>query len=171
MRGRKPWSSLSLEDRKELKKQKQREKWNSDIDFRERQNAKRREAYKNSDSQKQRLKENRKELLKTPEGRIKCNLWTRKHWAKKNNIEFDLTVEDLLPLPTHCPALGIELDYGFKGAIYPNSPSLDRINPNKGYIKDNVIIVSNRANVIKQNASVEEIKAVANFYERFNDER
>jgi hypothetical protein len=70
--------------------------------------------------------------------------------------------------PTHCPVLGLELDYrrqrnSNKGPI-PNSPSFDRVNPALGYIPGNVIIVSHKANVIKSNATVDELERVAAYY-------
>jgi len=37
---------------------------------------------------------------------------------------------------------------------------LDRIDNNKGYIKDNVWVISRKANTIKNNASLEELKAL-----------
>ena len=46
------------------------------------------------------------------------------------------------------------------------SPSIDRINPRKGYIKDNIIVVSMRENRIKTDASFTEIIKVADFYEK-----
>jgi len=47
-----------------------------------------------------------------------------------------------------------------KGRL-PNSPSLDRIDPTKGYIKGNVEVISNLANTMKQNATPEELLAFA----------
>ena len=46
------------------------------------------------------------------------------------------------------------------------SPSIDRINPRKGYTKDNIIVVSMRANRIKTDARFTEIRKVADFYEK-----
>mgnify|MGYP006166398807 FL=1 len=36
----------------------------------------------------------------------------------------------------------------------------------KGYVKDNIIVVSMRANRIKSDATVDEIRKVADFYEK-----
>ena len=46
------------------------------------------------------------------------------------------------------------------------SPSFDRIYPKKGYVKGNIVIVSNKANRIKTDATVDEIRKVADFYEK-----
>ena len=42
----------------------------------------------------------------------------------------------------------------------------DRIDPKKGYVKGNIIVVSMRANRIKTDATVDEIRKVADFYEK-----
>lgn len=84
--------------------------------------------------------------------------------AKRKNLAFDLEVEDII-VPTHCPVLGIELKPGMgKGGMKDSSPSLDKIIPSLGYTKGNVIVVSNKANRIKSDATVDEIQAVADFY-------
>lgn len=73
------------------------------------------------------------------------------------NIEFnDLT------FPTHCPILGIELNYS---ASYrsDDSPSFDRIDSSKGYVKGNVVIMSWRANRIKNDGTAEEHQRIADF--------
>ena len=75
--------------------------------------------------------------------------------AKAKNIEFDLDVSDIT-LPEMCPLLNIKLASNNK--ISDNSYSLDRIDSSKGYIKGNVWIISNRANAIKNNASLEELE-------------
>jgi hypothetical protein len=73
--------------------------------------------------------------------------------------------------PTHCPVLGVELEYrrqlGNKKGPLPNSPSFDRVDPKVGYVPGNVIIISHKANVIKSNATVDELKRVASFFEQF----
>ena len=47
------------------------------------------------------------------------------------------------------------------------SPSMDRIVPHKGYVEGNVIIVSDLANRIKTDATLQEIKNVIQFYRKF----
>ncbi len=87
--------------------------------------------------------------------------------AKQRGIEFDLVFEDV-EFPARCPVLGIELNYtrcsGLGRNPRPNSPSFDRIDPDKGYVKGNVLIVSMMANQIKSNATVEQLEKVASFY-------
>jgi hypothetical protein len=76
--------------------------------------------------------------------------------AKKQNIPFDLVPEDIV-VPEICPVLGIPL-IRQKGKRNNNTPSLDRIIPEKGYVKDNVRIISWRANRLKCDASFEELE-------------
>lgn len=85
--------------------------------------------------------------------------------AKKRGIEFTLVYEDM-EWPELCPVLGIKLDYSYgnKNGVPPNSPSFDRIDPSKGYVPGNVIVVSQLANTIKTNATIEQIERVASFY-------
>lgn len=87
--------------------------------------------------------------------------------SRAQGIPFDLTVEDIKP-PEFCPVLGLKLERNSKGkqaGPQPNSPSVDRIDPAKGYVKGNVIVVSHLANCIKQNAEPWQIRKVADFYE------
>ena len=46
------------------------------------------------------------------------------------------------------------------------SPSLDRIDPNKGYVPGNIIVICHRANCIKADATAKEIEDVANWLQR-----
>jgi hypothetical protein len=55
--------------------------------------------------------------------------------------------------------LGIPLQIG-TGDKTDNSPSLDRIVPSKGYVIGNIEVMSDKANRIKTNASLEEIEKV-----------
>jgi hypothetical protein len=85
--------------------------------------------------------------------------------AKKRNIEFDLTVSDIddIGIPIHCPVLGIPLKFN-RGKVKPDSISFDRIDSDKGYTRDNVVIISYRANQLKSDATLEEMENLVNFY-------
>jgi hypothetical protein len=87
--------------------------------------------------------------------------------AKKAHIGFDLSVGDL-HWPTHCPVLGIALCYdNGRGKPMDDSPSLDRTNPAKGYVKGNVVVMSGLANRIKNNCTDPGIfRAIANYVEQ-----
>lgn len=82
--------------------------------------------------------------------------------AKTKGIPFDLTVDEI-EIPDICPVLGLPLIRAF-GERTANSPSLDRIIPELGYVKGNVIVISWRANRIKADATVDELLKIANFY-------
>lgn len=79
-------------------------------------------------------------------------------------LPFNITKNDI-EVPELCPALGIPLARA-RGAVSPNSPSLDRIVPELGYTRGNVAVISVRANAIKQNATPQELEAVASWYRR-----
>lgn len=80
-----------------------------------------------------------------------------KYSAKRRNIYFDIEPEDIV-IPEFCPILGYKLEPSSKPGGDYNSPSVDRIDSRKGYTKDNIQVVSNRANHIKGNATLEEIE-------------
>lgn len=72
--------------------------------------------------------------------------------ALKNGIPFDL-VADEVEWPTHCPVFGVELNYAAGFPVPDNGVSIDRIIPEKGYVKGNVQVISWLANRMKSNAS------------------
>jgi hypothetical protein len=78
--------------------------------------------------------------------------------AKKSGLEFNLVPADLL-VPALCPVLGIPLVIGRKNS--PNSPSVDRFDNSKGYVKGNVRVISHRANMLKRDATLAEIERLA----------
>jgi hypothetical protein len=92
-------------------------------------------------------------------------LWKfAKKRATANNIPFNITPEDII-VPPVCPVFGTEFKIG-SGSIDPRAPSLDRIFPEKGYVKGNIAVISHRANTLKGNASAEEIHKLASWLER-----
>jgi hypothetical protein len=82
--------------------------------------------------------------------------------AKRDGTAFTITARDIT-VPTHCPVLGLPLFAG-QGRACPNSPSLDRIIPDLGYVPGNVVVVSQRVNVLKRDATIAEMRAIASFY-------
>lgn len=84
--------------------------------------------------------------------------------ARRKNLPFSLLLDDIPQIPEACPILGIPLEksYGVGGVTF-NSPTLDRIIPSLGYVPGNIQIISQRANVIKNDASAEEIQKVADY--------
>ena len=84
-----------------------------------------------------------------------------KQRAKRKGINFSLIHEDIV-IPDVCPVLGIQLFVG-DGTSRGSSPSVDRCNPNEGYTKDSIRIISHRANTIKQDATIEEIEKVLHY--------
>jgi len=77
--------------------------------------------------------------------------------AVDRNIEFTIEPSDIR-LVSKCPILGVPLEYlglGSKESIY--KPSLDRVDNLRGYVPGNVQVVSARANVLKRDATLEEL--------------
>ena len=75
--------------------------------------------------------------------------------ATQKNMEFTITKEDII-IPDKCPLLGIDIILNAKDRKH--SPSLDRIDSNKGYTPDNIWVVSSRANTLKNDASLQELQ-------------
>ena len=93
------------------------------------------------------------------QGQILDMVTRAKNRAIEKGIPFDLTPEDI-PYTEICPLLNIQLNWKH-GPRVKNTPSLDRIIPEKGYVKGNVRIISNLANMMKSYASNEELQTFA----------
>ena len=106
----------------------------------------------NPDKRKQYLEGKRKEFLNSY---IKQILHRTKIRALNKGLEFNLLESDII-IPDICPILEIPLIIGTKGN-YEYSPSIDRIDNSKGYTKENIQIISKKANSMKNSASTEEL--------------
>lgn len=91
-----------------------------------------------------------------------------KRRATEKNREFSLD-KDELEFPKMCPVLNLELKHGRDD--WQNSPNIDRIDNNKGYTMDNVIVVSALANTIKTSATPDQIIKVGEFYKKLYEEK
>ncbi len=81
-----------------------------------------------------------------------------RHRARVFQVPFDLTKDDI-SIPEMCPILGIKLEVGTR-LRRDNSPSLDRLKPELGYVRGNVRVISYRANRIKSDGTREEHEQV-----------
>jgi len=77
--------------------------------------------------------------------------------AIERELDFTITKEDII-IPDKCPLLGIDIIPNAKDRKH--SPSLDRIDSNKGYTPDNIWVVSSRANTLKNDASLQELQTL-----------
>ena len=66
-------------------------------------------------------------------------------------------------LPPEYPTSVFKTPFIFGGGLNEFSPSLDRINNKKGYVKNNVQWISAKANTIKRNATIKELYALADY--------
>jgi len=76
--------------------------------------------------------------------------------AKDNGQEFNINYEDVV-VPHTCPLLDIPL-FVSNSKVGPNSPTIDRIQCSKGYVKGNVMVISHKANTAKSSLTLEELE-------------
>lgn len=100
-----------------------------------------------------------REFKNTERYRLRQQYNSIKSRSLKKGIPFNLDLEDIIP-PASCPVLGIPL---LRGGKY-NSPSVDRIIPERGYIKGNITIVSALVNTIKSKATPQQLIKIAEYY-------
>lgn len=85
------------------------------------------------------------------------HLWLGvKNSAKRRGLEFSISPTDLV-IPELCPILGIRLNFRYGKGSWSDQPSVDRIDNDKGYITNNVQVISRQANSMKSNATDKEL--------------
>jgi hypothetical protein len=89
----------------------------------------------------------------------KVLLTSAKTRAKSRGLKFDIELADIF-IPGVCPVLGIPLVAG-AGKQHAGSPSIDRIDPTRGYVKGNIQVISFKANTMKQDATPAQLLAFA----------
>lgn len=91
-------------------------------------------------------------------GTVQYKMYSRaKSRATSNNLEFNISMKDII-IPEVCPVFGFKLECRIgKAGGQKNSPALDRIDPTKGYIKDNIRVISHLANMMKSHATESEL--------------
>jgi len=85
--------------------------------------------------------------------------------ARKSGLEFTITEEDiklLLQNTERCILRNVQFQKGSNNKAHDNSPSIDRIDSSKGYTKENIQIISYRANLIKSNSDLKLFEKIVN---------
>ncbi len=101
------------------------------------------------------LKQRETRRLRHPE----LFLWRQaRDRALRSGRKFTITPDDII-IPKNCPILGFPLKH-CRGKAGYNSPSLDRIDSSQGYTKDNIRVISHRANTLKRDGTFEEFQAL-----------
>lgn len=101
-----------------------------------------------------------KERRKDFDYRLQMLLNASKQRAKLNGREHDINVEDIkaiYPADGCCPIFGLKLEFNGAG-FRDNSPSIDRIDSTKGYTRDNIQVISWKANRIKGASSLQDLE-------------
>ena len=117
---------------------------------------------------KLKILEQQKLYKSKPKNRILSILYSSKIRAKKRNIPFDMELYKLAEnVPSNCFCCKSRLDYriGQRRSRKNLTPSLDRLDNNLGYTVDNTKVVCFKCNVLKSDASLEDIN---NFYNYVN---
>ena len=94
------------------------------------------------------------------------NLAVAANKCREQGLPFNITADDLMPAPLKCPVFGFKLDWykdGRGGA--DDSPSIDRLIPEEGYVPGNVTLISLKANRIKNDSDLSELRMVADWVE------
>ena len=86
--------------------------------------------------------------------------------ATDKGVPFDISIDYVESiLPTKCPVFGTQFAYAGNKKVVPESPSIDRIDPAKGYVEGNIAIISAKANQIKSAYKSQDIYKVAAWLE------
>lgn len=130
-----------------IRKQKSIERWNS-------------WAERNPEKANQRMKDWR---MRNPEYMLHLSAKRR---AASKNIPFDIEVSDI-KIPDRCPITNLPLFQSNKKGPCDNSPTLDRVNPDLGYVKENIQVISFKANRWKNNMTLDNIKQILIYMETY----
>lgn len=100
------------------------------------------------------------QINKEVEKRLKRMIRDARYRAKKLKLDFTINFDDIKKLTVNtCPILNLPIDWTLNKRS-DNSPSLERIDSKQGYTPSNVAIISWRANRIKKDATIQELKLI-----------
>jgi hypothetical protein len=113
---------------------------------------------------KEKYKQQKKVYVGTKRGHLTRFLAKTRERAVAQNLPHDIDLEHLESIATdECPVFKTPFVWGQGKGRHPYRPSVDRIIPELGYVKGNVVFISLKANVIKQDVTEKELYAVADW--------
>lgn len=91
-----------------------------------------------------------------------------KYRAIRENVPFSIVLQDLIDIATdECPIFHTPFVWGAsglgKGKVREDTPQLDRIIPEIGYVKGNIAFLSGKANKMKDNGTMQEHYDIADW--------
>lgn len=92
---------------------------------------------------------------------IKSNFRSLRSRSLRKDIPFEIELEDLKvngEIPTRCPILSV--DFTFGQSLNDCSPTVDKFNPDLGYVPGNVALICHKANRIKNNGDLNDLEKV-----------
>lgn len=104
--------------------------------------------------------------------RIQAIQTNKPKFCRERRLKIDITGTDgldylvsIFPKDYICPALGIKMKWN-SSPHTGNSPSLDRIDPSKGYVRGNLAWISERANTMKHDGTLEELEKLTKWLKK-----
>jgi len=95
---------------------------------------------------------------------LECALYqAAKSRAQSKNMPINIDtdyIKSIWPLDNKCPILDIKFEFGKNHVMSDYSATMDRIDNSKGYICGNVRIISARANIVKNDCTLEELELI-----------
>jgi hypothetical protein len=88
----------------------------------------------------------------------------RRHDARRQGIRFTLTYEEMGPSPERCPCCGVVMERSSRPGHNAVGPTLERLDPRRGYTKENTIWLCGRCNTTKSNHGIAALYQVADFF-------
>ncbi len=123
------------------------------------------------------VKKNRAELIQKNPLLFRARSWFMTRTSKRfkvSGVIFDsdyFTIEKLIEMQKdtpNCKCCKKVFDYTNFERGYHNTPSLDKIIPNKGYVKDNVQIICNHCNTKKSNLTPIELYTIIDYINHYS---
>jgi hypothetical protein len=129
----------------------------------------RQDAVRNKEHKKYMKAYNNRDRLTSDEKMLYLRNWKEKNRNRdqfnqtksrcnQRGILFNIKYEDII-WPEFCPILHIPLDRSDRD----HAPSMDRLYPEFGYTEGNVFVISNRANRMKQDCTIQDLEAIIKY--------
>jgi len=104
-----------------------------------------------------------REYRRSPVGHRNAALSNARARARKKGVAFTICKDTLPRCPPKCPCCNIEMQIGDENGGRSTSPTLDRLDPSRGYTQFNVLWICHRCNTRKGEWTPGEMYAMADW--------